>query len=95
MIACTPYLLNSARLHKVFQNFVVPRKIHLSQNLILSSEASRQDASNGVRVAYVNFYNMWAYDKVKDYIEVTKIPEYEKIDETPVNHLSDWTPNTS
>ena len=38
---------------------------------------------------------MWAYDKVKDYIEVTKIPEYEKIDETPVNHHSDWTRNTS
>ena len=43
----------------------------------------------------VNFYDMWAYDKVKDYIEVTKIPEYEKIDETPVNHHSDWTRNTS
>jgi hypothetical protein len=51
--------MNSARLHKVFQNFVVPWKIHLYKNLILSSDASRQDASNGIRVAYVNFYHKW------------------------------------
>jgi hypothetical protein len=29
------------------------------QKLIISSDASRQDTSNGVRVAYVNFYHMW------------------------------------
>ena len=28
------------RLHKVFQNFAVPWKIHLDKNLILSSDAS-------------------------------------------------------
>ena len=58
-VACRPYLMNSARLHKVFQNFVVPWKIHIYKNLILSSDASRQDASNGVRVAYVNFDHKW------------------------------------
>ena len=55
----SPNLMNSARLHKVFQNFVVPWKIHIYKNLILSSDASRQDASNGIRVAYVNFYHKW------------------------------------
>ncbi len=35
------------------------------------------------------------YDKVKDDAEVTKIPKYEKIDETPVNHPSDWAQNMS
>jgi len=62
----TPNLMNSARLHKVFQNFVVPWKIHIYKNLILSSDASRRDASNGIRVAYVNFYNMWVKNMVKD-----------------------------
>jgi hypothetical protein len=47
--------MNSARLQRVFQNFVVPWKIHISQKLILSAEA----ASDGVRFAYVNFYNKW------------------------------------
>ena len=65
-VAWMPYLMNSARLHKVFQNFVVPWKIHIYKNLILSSDASRRDASNGIRVAYVNFYNMWVKDMVKD-----------------------------
>jgi len=58
--------MNSARLHKVFQNFVIPRKIHIYKNLILSSDASRRDASNGVRVAFVNFYNMGVKNMVKD-----------------------------
>jgi hypothetical protein len=58
-VARTPNLMNSARLHKVFQNFVVPWKIHIYKNLILSSDASRRDASNGIRVAYVNFYHKW------------------------------------
>ena len=58
-VARTPNLMNSARLHKVFQNFVVPWKIHLYKNLILSSDASRRDASNGIRVAYVIFYHKW------------------------------------
>ena len=62
----SPNLLNSARYHRVFQNFVVPWKIHISQKLILPADASRQDASNGVRVAYVNFYNMWVKNMVKD-----------------------------
>ncbi len=56
-VGCTLYLLNSARLHKVFQNFVVPWKIDIYKNLILSSDASQRGALNGVRVAYVNFYN--------------------------------------
>ncbi len=56
-VGCTLYLLNSARLHKVFQNFVVPWKIDIYKNLILSSDASRRGASNGVRVDYVNFYD--------------------------------------
>ena len=59
----SPNLLNSARYHRVFQNFVVLWKIHLSQKLILPADA--QDASNGVRVAYVNFYNMWVKNMVK------------------------------
>jgi hypothetical protein len=37
-----------------FQNFVIPWKIQ-PQKLILSAESSRQDTSNGVRFAYVNF----------------------------------------
>jgi len=57
--AWTPNFMNSARLHKVFQNFVVPWKIHIYINLILSSDASRRDTSNGIRVAYVNFYHKW------------------------------------
>ena len=52
-------LMNSARLHKDFQNFVVPWKIVLYKNLFISSDTSRQDVSNGVRVAYVNFDNKW------------------------------------
>ncbi len=40
-----------SKLHKVFQNFVVPWKIDIYINLILSSDASRRGASNGVRVA--------------------------------------------
>jgi hypothetical protein len=55
----TPLLLNSARYVVLFQNFVVLWKLHLSQNIILPADASHQDASNGMRVVYVNFYNMW------------------------------------
>ncbi len=62
----TPNLMNSARYHRVFQNFVAPWKVHVSQKLILPADASRQNASNGVRVAYVNFYNMWVKNMVKD-----------------------------
>ena len=58
-VAWTPNLMNSARLHKVFQNFVVQWKIHIYKSLILSSDASRRDASNGIWVAYVNFYHKW------------------------------------
>jgi len=58
-VACMPYLMNSARLHKVFQIFVVPWKIDLYKNLILSSDASQRDASNGAREAHVNFYHKW------------------------------------
>ena len=36
------------------------------QKLILPADASQQDASNGVRVSYVNFYNMWVKNMVKD-----------------------------
>jgi hypothetical protein len=28
-VGCTPYLMNSTRLHKVFQNFLVPWKIQM------------------------------------------------------------------
>ena len=38
----------------------------MSQKQILPGNASRQDTSNGVRVAYVNFYNMWVKNMVKD-----------------------------
>ena len=61
-----------------FQNFVVPWNLHISQKLILPAEASRQDASDGVRVrvAYVNLYDMCgSYAMVKDYVEVTKNPK--------------------
>ena len=47
----TPNLMNSARYHRVFQNLVVPWKIHMSQKLILPADASWQDASNGIWVA--------------------------------------------
>jgi hypothetical protein len=36
-----------------------------------------------------------SYDKVKDDVEVTNIPKYEKIDKTPVNRPSDWDWNMS
>jgi hypothetical protein len=70
----TPLLLNSARCIVLFQNFVVLWKIHMSQNIILPADASHQDALNGVRVAYANFYNTTygCYDRVKDEVEVTK-----------------------
>ena len=55
----TPNLLNSARSHRVFQNFVVPWKLHIYKKLILPADASCQDTSNGIRVAYVNFYEKW------------------------------------
>ena len=58
-VACVPYLLISARSHRVFQNFVVPWKLHISQKLILPAETSHQDMLNGVGVAYVKFYNKW------------------------------------
>jgi len=46
----------------------------MSQKLILPADASRQDTSNGVMVAYVNFYNMWVKNMVKGYVSVTKYP---------------------
>jgi hypothetical protein len=55
----TPLLLNSARYIVLFQNLVVLWKIRMSQNIILPSDISRQDVLNGIRVAYVNFYDMW------------------------------------
>ena len=58
--------MNAARLHEVFQNFEVPWKIDIYKNLILSSDASQRDVSNGIRVAYVNFYNLWVKNMVKD-----------------------------
>ena len=58
MVLQTPGLLNSARYHRGFQNFVVPWKMHIYQKLILPADASQQDASNGVRVAFVIFYDM-------------------------------------
>ena len=51
---------------------------YISKNLILSSDASRRDALNGIRVAYVNFYHKWVHDTVKDYIEVTTNPKIRK-----------------
>ena len=95
-VARTPNLMNSARLHKIFQNFVVPWKIHIYKNLILSSDASRQDASNGIRVAYVNFYHKWVpTTRLKIILKLQQIPKYEKIDYPPVNHPSNWAWNTS
>jgi len=38
----------------------------MSQKLILPADAIRQDTSNGVRVASVNFYNMWVKNIIKD-----------------------------
>jgi hypothetical protein len=55
----TPLLLNSARYIVLFQNFVVLWKIHMSQNMILPADVSHQVASNGIWVAYVNFYDIW------------------------------------
>ena len=52
-------LLNSARAHKVFQNFEGTSKKQISQKLIISAEESRQDVSNGVWFAHVNFYKIW------------------------------------
>jgi hypothetical protein len=60
----SPNLLNSARYHRGFQNFEVPWKMHMYQKLILPADASRQDTLNGVRVAYVNLYNMWVKNMV-------------------------------
>jgi hypothetical protein len=31
----------------------------MSQNIILPADASLQDVSNGIRVACVNFYDIW------------------------------------
>ena len=36
---------------------------YIYQKLILPADASRQDASNGVRVAYVNIYDMWVKNR--------------------------------
>ena len=59
------------------------------QKLILPADVSRQDTSNGVRVAYVNFYDIWVKNMVKYFkYQLPKIPKYEKIDETPVNQAS-------
>ena len=51
----SPNLLNSARYHRGFQNFLQIHGKCTYQKLILPADASRQDTSNGVRVAYVNF----------------------------------------
>ena len=51
----SPNLLNSAKLHKVFQNFVVPWKIDIKiskSNSII--RRTRRDASNGVSVRVAN-----------------------------------------
>jgi hypothetical protein len=54
----TPLLLNSAGYIVLFQNFVVLLKIHMSHIIILPAHASNQDTLHGIRVAYVNFYDM-------------------------------------
>ena len=59
LVPPTPLLLNSARLHRASQNFVVPWKIQTSQKLIISSEAPPRGASNGAWFAYVNYYYIW------------------------------------
>jgi hypothetical protein len=61
-------LLNSARSYG-FQKFIVPRKIHISQKIILSSVTPPQDALNGAWVAYVFFMTSGSYDRVKDDVE--------------------------
>ncbi len=92
----SPNLLNSARYHRVFQNFVVPWKIHISQKLILPADASRQDASNGVRVAYVNFYHKWKpTTRLKIILKLQQFPKYDKIDYPTVNRPSNWDQNMS
>ena len=87
-VAWTPNLMNSARLHEVFQNFVVPWKIHLYKNLILSSDASRRDASNdkGCRCKFLP--QMGPTTRLKIILKLQKIPKYEKIDYPPVNQAS-------
>ncbi len=48
--------------------------MYVYQKLILPADASQQDASNGVRVAYVNFEDMWVKNMVKDSVLVTINP---------------------
>jgi hypothetical protein len=62
---------------------VVPWKIHISQNLILSAEASQRDASIGARFAYANFYDVGSTTRLKIMLKLQKIPKKDKIDETP------------
>jgi hypothetical protein len=59
LVDFTPLLLNSARYIVLFQNFLVIWKTHISQYIILPADASRKEASNGIWVAYVNFYDIW------------------------------------
>ena len=94
-VARTPNLMNSARLHKVFQNFVVPWKIHIYKNLILSSDASRRDASNDKGCICKFLPQMGPTTRLKIILRLQQIPKYEKIDYPPVNHPSDWARNKS
>jgi hypothetical protein len=71
----TPLLLNSARYIVLFQNFVVLWKIHMSQFIILPADASCQDSSNGLRVAYVYLRHVNAATGLKMKLKLLKTPK--------------------
>ena len=86
----TPYLLIAAMSNRAFQNFVVPWKIHISQKLISTRCI---EWCKGCLCKFLQHVGLTTWFKIM--LKLQKISKYEKIDETPVNHPSDWAQNTS
>ena len=94
-VACRPCLMNPARLHKVFQNFVVPWKKDISQNLNIIRHISTRHVKSCKGCLCQFWPQMGPMTWLKIMSKLQQIPKYAKIDETPVNHPSDWAPATS
>ncbi len=91
MVHITPHFLNSARVQMVFQNFVVPWKIHRSQKISLSADASQKDVLNGMTCLCKRWLHKGATTESKIMLKLLYISQFESIDRTWVNHPSTST----
>jgi len=96
LVLLMPNLMNSARLHKVFQNFVVPWKIHIyKSNYIISRISMRRvEWYYGCLCKYLP--QLGPTTRLKIILKLQQFPKYDKIDYYPtVNRPSDWDRNMS